>query len=214
MTQFSPSTLSIQQSLMPLPTPERTALLENPGFGRAFSDHMVTIRYTEGRGWHDGKVEARGMLPLDPSTMVLHYAQEIFEGMKAYPQPDGGAALFRPEANARRFQKSATRLAMAPLPEELFLESVHALVNADRDWIPQAEGSALYLRPFMIATEAALGVRPANEYLFCVFASPAGNYFKGGAAGVTLWVSENYIRAAPGGTGTSSRMGRSGQVWV
>jgi branched-chain amino acid aminotransferase len=201
MTQFSPSTLSIQQSLMPLPTPERTALLENPGFGRAFSDHMVTIRYTEGRGWHDGKVEARGMLPLDPSTMVLHYAQEIFEGLKAYPQPDGGAALFRPDANARRFRNSANRLAMAPLPDELFLEAVHAIVSTDRDWIPKTEGAALYLRPFMIATEAALGVRPAAEYLFCVFASPAGNYFKGGAAGVTLWVSENYIRAAPGGTG-------------
>jgi branched-chain amino acid aminotransferase len=201
MTQFSPSTLSIQQSLMPLPTPERTALLENPGFGRAFSDHMVTIRYTEGRGWHDGKVEARGMLPLDPSTMVLHYAQEIFEGLKAYPQPDGGAALFRPDANARRFRNSANRLAMAPLPDELFLEAVHAIVSTDRDWIPKTEGAALYLRPFMIASEAALGVRPSAEYLFCVFASPAGNYFKGGAAGVTLWVSENYIRAAPGGTG-------------
>ena len=201
MNKVGPSTLSIQKSLMPLPTPERTALLENPGFGRAFSDHMVTIRYTEGRGWHDGKVEARGMLPLDPSTMVLHYAQEIFEGLKAYPLPDGGAALFRPEANARRFQKSATRLAMAPLPEELFLEAVHAIVSEDRDWIPQSEGAALYLRPFMIATEAALGVRPASEYLFCIFASPAGNYFKGGSAGITLWVSENYIRAAPGGTG-------------
>ena len=201
MNKPGPSTLSIQKSLMPLPLPERTELLANPGFGRAFSDHMVTIRYTEGRGWHDGKVEARGMLPLDPSTMVLHYAQEIFEGLKAYPQPDGGAALFRPDANARRFRNSALRLAMAPLPEELFLEAVHAIVSEDRDWIPKAEGSALYLRPFMIATEAALGVRPSNEYLFCIFASPAGNYFKGGAAGITLWVSETYIRAAPGGTG-------------
>jgi branched-chain amino acid aminotransferase len=201
MNKLGPSTLSIQQSLMPLPTPEREALLENPGFGRAFTDHMVTIRYTEGRGWHDGKVEARGLLPLDPSTMVLHYAQEIFEGLKAYPQPDGGAVLFRPDANARRFRNSAARLAMAPLPDELFLEAVHALVRIDRDWIPKLEGAALYLRPFMIASEVALGVRPAAEYLFGVFASPAGNYFKGGAAGVTLWVSEHYIRAAPGGTG-------------
>jgi branched-chain amino acid aminotransferase len=201
MNKLGPSTLSIQQSLMPLPTPERTALLENPGFGRAFTDHMVTIRYTEGRGWHDGKVEARGLLPLDPSTMVLHYAQEIFEGLKAYPQPDGGAALFRPDANARRFRNSANRLAMEPLPDELFLEAVHALVSTDRAWIPTLEGAALYLRPFMIASEVALGVRPAAEYLFCVFASPAGNYFKGDGAGVTLWVSEHYIRAAPGGTG-------------
>ena len=201
MNKLGPSTLSIQKSLMPLPPVEREQLLANPGFGRAFSDHMVTIRYTEGRGWHDGKVEARATLPLDPSTMVLHYAQEIFEGLKAYPQPDGGAALFRPDANARRFRNSALRLAMAPLPDELFLEAVHAIVSEDRDWIPQGEGSALYLRPFMIASEAALGVRPANEYLFCVFASPVGNYFKGGTAGITLWVSENYIRAAPGGTG-------------
>jgi branched-chain amino acid aminotransferase len=201
MNKPGPATLAIQHNLTPLPAAERAALLDNPGFGRKFSDHMVTIRYTEGQGWHDGKLEPRGMLPLDPSTMVLHYAQEIFEGMKAYPQPDGGAALFRPDANARRFQNSATRLAMATLPEELFLEAVHAIVSQDRDWIPRAEGAALYLRPFMIATEAALGVRPSAEYLFCVFASPAGNYFKGGTAGITLWVSEQYIRAARGGTG-------------
>ncbi len=201
MNNEGPSTLSIEKSLIPMPPAERSALLQNPGFGRAFSDHMVTIRYTEGRGWHDGKVEARANLPLDPSTMVLHYAQEIFEGLKAYRLPQGGAALFRPDANARRFRNSAVRLAMAPLPEELFLESVRALVSEDRDWIPEAEGSALYLRPFMVATEAALGVKPASEYLYCVIASPVGAYFKGGAAGVTLWVSENYIRAAPGGTG-------------
>ena len=139
MNKEGQSTLSIEKSLIPMPPAERSALLQNPGFGRAFSDHMVTIRYTEGRGWHDGKVEARANLPLDPSTMVLHYAQEIFEGLKAYRLPQGGAALFRPDANARRFRNSAVRLAMAPLPEELFLESVHALVREDRDWIPESE---------------------------------------------------------------------------
>jgi branched-chain amino acid aminotransferase len=142
------------------------------------------------------------VIPTDPATQVLHYAQEIFEGMKAYRLPDGGGALFRPDANARRFQNSAKRLAMPALPEDLFLQSVRELVKLDREWIPTGEGSALYLRPFMIATEVALGVKPAAEYLYCVIACPVGAYFKGGAsAAVTIWVSDTYTRAAPGGTG-------------
>jgi branched-chain amino acid aminotransferase len=166
-----------------------------------FTDHMVTIRYSQDRGWHDAKIGPRGPFSLDPATLVLHYAQEIFEGMKAYRLPDGGAALFRPDANARRFRKSAERLAMPQLPEQLFVNSVRELVCVDRNWIPSAKGSALYLRPFMIATEAVLGMKPSPEYLYCVVATPVGSYFKGGAAAVTLWVSENYTRAAPGGTG-------------
>jgi branched-chain amino acid aminotransferase len=161
------------------------------------------MRHSEGRGWHEGKLGPRADFHLDPAAMVFHYSQEIFEGMKAYRLPDGGAALFRPDANARRFHNSASRLAMAPLPEELFLESVRALVRADRDWIPSTDGGALYLRPFMIATEVALGTKPAGDYLYCVVASPVGAYFKGGAQAVTLWVSENYTRAAPGGTGAA-----------
>jgi branched-chain amino acid aminotransferase len=192
---------AIERSEKPVSSDERVSLLENPAFGRIFTDHMATIRYTEGRGWHEAKIQPRAAFNLAPQTRVLHYAQEIFEGMKAYRLPDSGATLFRPEANARRLQNSARRLAMPSLPEELFVESVRELVRIDRDWIPTAEGSALYLRPFMIATEAALGMNPSSEYLYCVLASPVGSYFKGTSSAVTLWISENYTRAAPGGTG-------------
>ena len=140
------------------------------------------------------------IFPLDPALAVLHYAQEIFEGLKAYKRDDGGVNLFRPDANARRFWNSAERMAMAPLPEPVFIEAVEQLVRIDRAWIPGGEGS-LYLRPFMIASEVFLGVKPSAEYLFAVIASPVGSYFKGGPAPVSIWVSENYTRAAVGGTG-------------
>jgi branched-chain amino acid aminotransferase len=191
----------------PNPTPvavnERTALLADPGFGRVFTDHMALIRYNETQGWHDAQITARKPLVLDPATAVLHYAQEIFEGMKAYRLADGSMALFRPDANAARFRASARRMAMAELPDDLFIESVKALVRADVDWFPPVEGGSLYLRPFMIASEAFLGVRPSAEYLYLVIASPAGNYFKGGAPAISLWVSQDYTRAAPGGTGAA-----------
>jgi branched-chain amino acid aminotransferase len=187
----------------PVAAGEREARLRDPGFGRYFTDHMVTIRHSAGRGWHDAKVGARTSFQFDPATAVLHYAQEIFEGMKAYRLPDGGAALFRPDANARRFRNSAERLGMATLPEDLFLASVRALVRTDKDWIPSGEGASLYLRPFMLATDVALGTKPSGDYLYAVIASPVGAYFKGGAAAVTLWVSESYTRAAPGGTGAA-----------
>ena len=193
-------------TIKPHPTPTsaqaRAALLEDPGFGRVFTDHMVTVRWTSELGWHDGQVSARAPLSLDPAAAVLHYAQEIFEGMKAYRLADGGVGLFRPAENAARFARSAERMAMPPAPEALFLEAVEALVQADADWIPSGEGS-LYLRPFMFASEAFLGVRPANEYLFCVIASPVGAYFKGGAKPVKVWLSEDYSRAASGGTGAA-----------
>ena len=187
----------------PVADAERSALIADPGFGKIFTDHMVTIRYSTDRGWYDARIHARRPLMLDPACAVLHYAQEIFEGLKAYRLPDGGAALFRADANARRFRASAERLAMAPLPEDWFLESVRALVRADRDWIPAIEGGALYLRPFMIASETFLGVRPSTEYLYMVIASPVGAYFKGGAPSVSLWVSDDYSRAGPGGTGAA-----------
>jgi branched-chain amino acid aminotransferase len=187
----------------PVDANERARLLENPGFGRVFTDHMVTIRYNETDGWHDARVQARAPFQMDASSAVLHYAQEIFEGMKAYRLADGGTALFRPEANAARFRSSAERMAMVPLPEELFLESIRQIVKIDRDWIPTAEGGSLYLRPFMIASEVFLGVKPSSEYLYAVIASSVGAYFKGGAPAVSLWVSEDYTRAAPGGTGAA-----------
>jgi len=148
----------------PVPADKRAALLANPGFGRVFSDHMVTIHYSDADGWHDAKIEPRGTIPMDPAAAVLHYAQEIFEGLKAYKIGDG-ATLFRPQENARRFQYSAERLAMPVLPEELFLEAVDQLVSIDRAWIPDGDGS-LYIRPFMFANEIFLGVKPSSNYLF------------------------------------------------
>jgi len=180
----------------------RATLMEDPGFGRVFTDHMATMRWTEGRGWGDAEVRAREPFLLDPAAAVLHYAQEIFEGLKAYRLSDGGVGLFRPEQNARRFQASAERLAMPPLPEAAFLRSIEALVHADADWVPGGDGS-LYLRPFMFASEPFLGVRPAAEYLYVVIASPVGAYFKGGKKAVTVWLSDDYTRAAPGGTGAA-----------
>lgn len=182
---------------------ERARRLADPGFGRVFTDHMVTIRYSETLGWHDAKVGARGPLSLDPATAVLHYAQEIFEGLKAYRLADGSMALFRPEQNARRFQRSARRLAMPELPEEMFLQACKQLVQVDKDWFPPVDGGSIYLRPFMFANEVFLGVKPSAEYLFLVIASAAGNYFKSGAPAISIWVSENYSRAARGGTGSA-----------
>ncbi|WP_433211266.1 branched-chain amino acid aminotransferase [Dactylosporangium sp. CS-047395] len=183
------------------PAEERAALLADPGFGRVFTDHMVTVRYAEGEGWHDARLIPFGPLSLSPATAALHYSQELFEGLKAYALPDGGIGLFRPEANARRLNTTAERLAMPQLPEELFLQAVRTLVEADREWVPTGEGQSLYIRPFMIATDPFLGVRPSSEYLFAVIASPAGGYFSGGAKPVTVWISQDYSRAAPGGTG-------------
>ena len=193
-------TFDIQPATHPTPEKERAAKLANPGFGRVFTDHMSIVRYSQAKGWHDARVESRANFPLDPATAVLHYAQEIFEGLKAYRRDDGGVNLFRPDANARRFKDSAERMAMAPLPEAVFIEAVDQLVRIDRAWIPGGEGS-LYLRPFMIASEVFLGVKPSAEYIFAVIASPVGSYFKGGPAPVSIWASENYTRAAIGGTG-------------
>ena len=183
-------------------SPEKRAeLMANPTFGRVATDHMVMIRYTEGKGWHDAQVMPRGPLSLDPSAAVLHYAQEIFEGLKAFRTKDDGIAIFRPDANARRFRSSAERMAMPQLPESLFVRAVDELVKADRDWVPSGENASLYIRPFMFANDAFLGVKPASEYMFLVIAAPVGAYFSAGA--VTVWVSETYTRAAPGGTGAA-----------
>jgi len=187
----------------PVDAADRAARLVDPGFGRVFTDHMVTIRYSDAKGWHDAKVGPRAPLTLDPATAVLHYAQEIFEGLKAYRLADGSMALFRPEQNARRFQRSAKRLAMPELPEDMFLQACKQLVQVDKDWFPPVDGGSIYLRPFMIASEVFLGVKPSAEYLFMVIASSAGNYFKSGAPAISIWVSEQYTRAARGGTGAA-----------
>lgn len=201
-------TIELKPSSNPLSDAEREASMVNPGFGRHFTDHMVTIKWTEGRGWHDAQLVPYGPLSIDPANMTLHYAQEIFEGLKAYRQPDGSVATFRPEANAKRFQGSARRLAMPELPVETFIAACDALVKQDEAWVPAHGGEeSLYLRPFMIATEIGLGVRPSNEYLFLVIASPAGAYFPGGVKPVSIWLSENRVRAVPGGLGDAKTGG-------
>ncbi|WP_281253258.1 branched-chain amino acid aminotransferase [Sphingomonas lenta] len=187
-----------------LPADERAARMADPGFGQLFTDHMAVIRWSEADGWHDAAVTARKPLVMDPASSVFHYAQEIFEGLKAYRLDDGNTALFRPEANARRFRDSARRMAMPELPEELFVESIERLVDADRDWVPDGSGGgSLYLRPFQIATSVFLGVRPSSEYLYMVIASTVGAYWKGGPKSIRIWVSQDYTRAAPGGTGAA-----------
>jgi branched-chain amino acid aminotransferase len=193
----------IRPNPAPVAAADRDALLVNPGFGRIFTDHMVTIRYAEGKGWYEPRVEARAPIPMDPAAAVLHYAQEIFEGLKAYRMPDGGVAMFRPDANAARFVSSAQRMAMAPLPQPTFLESLRQIIRVDRDWIPPGEEGSLYLRPFAYASEVFLGVRPSMEYLYLVIASPVGAYFSGGVKPVSVWVTPEYTRAAPGGTGAA-----------
>ncbi len=197
--------------IRPTPNPvsdaERATMLVDPGFGRIFTDHMITIRYAEGKDWYEPRLEPFGPIPLSPATAALHYAQEIFEGLKAYETPDGGVALFRPQANVRRMQQTAERLAMPAIPEELFLESLRLLVSTDRGWLPTQPEASLYLRPFMFATEVFLGVKPSSEYMFCVIASPVGPYFRSGVKPVTVWLSEQYARAGLGGTGAAKCAG-------
>ncbi|TRV78459.1 branched-chain amino acid aminotransferase [Streptomyces sp. 130] len=202
------TTIELKPSSNPLSDAEREAILAKPGFGRYFTDHMVTIKWTEGRGWHDAQLVPYAPLSIDPANMTLHYGQEIFEGLKAYRQPDGSVATFRPEANGERFRASARRLAMPELPVETFVAACDALVQQDAAWVPAHGGEeSLYLRPFMIATEVGLGVRPSNEYLFLVIASPAGAYFPGGVKPVSIWLSEDRVRAVPGGMGDAKTGG-------
>lgn len=181
----------------------RAEILANPGFGKFFTDHMISVTWTPDGGWHDGVLRAYGPLQLDPATAVLHYAQEIFEGLKVYRHGDGSIVTFRPDANAARFQRSARRMALPDLPVEVFLASLRELVGVDRDWVPSGEGQSLYLRPFMYASEVFLGVRPAHQVTYVVIASPAASYFAGGVKPVSIWLSEEYTRAAFGGTGAA-----------
>jgi branched-chain amino acid aminotransferase len=198
---------TVQRNPNPTSAADRSAILAAPGFGRYFTDHMVRIDWTEQDGWGDTAVMPYAPITLDPATMALHYAQLIFEGLKAYRQPDGSIGSFRADANGRRFQRSARRMAMPELPVDLFVESLRALVDIDRDWVPSADEASLYLRPFMLATEVGLGVRPANAYAYLLIASPAGSYFPGGVKPVTVWLSTEYTRAAPGGTGEAKFAG-------
>ena len=184
----------------PLPDAERQAILDAPVFGESFSDHMVLMRWADG-AWGPIEVHPFGPLSLSPATLALHYGQSIFEAFKAYAQADGSVAVFRIEANATRMNRSAERLAMPPLPEGAFEQSCVALVDADRAWVPTSDGSALYVRPFLFGVEAHLSVRPANEYLYAVIASPVASYFGPVLGAISVAVEPVDVRATPGGTG-------------
>ena len=186
---------------------EHADIIAEPGFGKHFTDHMVDICWSERGGWHRPRVQPYGPISLDPSAAVLHYGQEIFEGLKAYRHADGSIWSFRPEANAARLQRSAVRMALPELPTEYFIESLKQLISVDGRWVPSAPETSLYLRPFMFAKEAFLGVRPANKVNYYLIASPAGPYFSGGIAPLSIWLSTTYARAGKGGTGAAKTGG-------
>ena len=178
----------------------RNAQVAEGGFGKYYTDHMIVCLWSEKNGWDEPELKPYGPISLDPATAVFHYGQEIFEGMKAYHQPDGGVALFRPGANAQRFKNSAARLALPQMPESVFIESLETIIKQDSKWVPHNVGESLYLRPFMFATEVGLGVRPSNKAMYMLIATPASAYFTSTKA-VSVWISTEYVRAALGGTG-------------
>lgn len=207
MTTATALDWQVTRNLVARSAQEREAILANPGFGQHFTDHMVDICWSAKGGWHRPRVQPYGPISLDPAAAVLHYGQEIFEGMKAYRHEDGSVWTFRPDRNAERMQRSARRLALPELPVDYFVDSLHQLIAVDGDWVPSAPETSLYLRPFMFAKEAFLGVRPAHKVAYYLIASPAGAYFHGGVAPVSIWLSTNYARAGKGGTGAAKTGG-------
>ena len=171
------------------------------GFGKVFTDHMFIMNYTEGKGWHDARIVPYQKLKLDPSAMVFHYGQEMFEGLKAYKGADGKVRLFRPDMNAKRTNATNKRLCIPQLPEEDFVEAVKAVVKVDEAWVPSEDGTSLYIRPFIIATDEFLGVAPSKTYLFIIILSPSGAYYESGLAPVGIWIEDDYVRAVRGGMG-------------
>ncbi|MGA0856546.1 MAG: branched-chain amino acid aminotransferase [Candidatus Nanopelagicales bacterium] len=182
-------------------------IFDEPGFGKYYTDHMVQIDWTKSESWHEARVQPYAPLSLDPATSVMHYGQAIFEGLKAFRHPDGSVYAFRPDKNAERFMKSAIRLEMPVLPVDLFLDSLKSFLSVDGRWVSSKPEQSLYIRPFMIATEVGLGVRPSSQYSFFIIASPVGPYFPQGIKPVSVWISTDYVRAAPGGTGEAKCAG-------
>ena len=204
---LAPLEFAVSRNLHTKSDAERAELLVDPQFGTTFTDHMIDVCWSVGGGWHRPRVQPYGPLALDPAAAVLHYGQEIFEGIKAYRHADGSIWTFRPDANGRRLQRSARRLALPELPVEYFIQSLRELIAVDGAWVPSGADQSLYFRPFMFAKEAFLGVRPANKVGYYVIASPVGAYFKGGAKPVSIWLSEQYARAGKGGTGAAKTGG-------
>ncbi len=204
---LAPLEFAVTRNLAAATPAAREAVLQNPGFGQHFTDHMVDICWSIRGGWHRPRVQPYGPITLDPAAAVLHYGQEVFEGIKAYRHADGSIHTFRPDQNGRRLQRSARRLALPELPVSYFLQSIRELVALDGAWVPDGDDQSLYLRPFMFAKEAFLGVRPANKVAYYLIASPAGAYFKGGVTPVSIWLSEDFARAGKGGTGAAKTGG-------
>ena len=177
------------------------------GFGKHFTDHMFVMEYTEGIGWHDARIVPYGPIEMDPSCMTLHYGQTIFEGLKAYKTPDGSINLFRPYNNMKRINISNDRLCIPQIDEEFAVEAIKELVLIDQDWIPEGEGTSLYIRPFIFGTDNMLGVHPSKTYKFMVILSPVGSYYKDGLAPVKIWVEDDYVRAVKGGMGFAKTAG-------
>ena len=182
------------------------------GFGKYFTDHMFLMDYARDKGWHEPRIEPYRPLDLDPAAMVLHYGQEVFEGLKAYHLPDGGIALFRPDKNIERLNASAHRMVMPELNPDLVLQAMKELVLLERNWIPKSEGTSLYIRPTMIANEPALGVRPADQYLFFIISGPVGAYYPGGFKPTRIFVTNEFVRAAKGGSGAAKTSGNYGRT--
>ncbi|HEX5727840.1 branched-chain amino acid aminotransferase [Microbacterium sp.] len=206
-TGLKPLEFAVTKNLAAKNTAQRDEILADPGFGLHFTDHMVDICWSVNGGWHRPRVQPYGPITLDPAAAVLHYGQEIFEGIKAYRHEDGSIHTFRPDQNGRRLQRSARRLALPELPVTYFIQSLRELIAVDGAWVPSGQDQTLYLRPFMFAKEAFLGVRPAHKVNYYVIASPAGAYFHGGINPVSIWLSEDYARAGKGGTGAAKTGG-------
>ena len=190
--------IKIQKTLTPKAKPAPGQKL---GFGKIFTDHMFVMNYTEGKGWHDPRVVPYENISLAPSAMVFHYGQEMFEGLKAYKNPDGNVYLFRPDMNAKRTNATNDRLVIPQIPVEDFVQAVSTVVDVDRDWIPTEPGTSLYVRPFIIATDEFLGVAPSKTYLFMIILAPSGAYYESGLAPVGIWIEDEYVRAVRGGIG-------------
>ena len=190
--------IKITKTTNPQPKPAKGQKL---GFGKIFTDHMFVMNYTEGKGWHDPRIEPFHNISLSPAAMVYHYGQEMFEGLKAYKGPDGNVFLFRPDMNAKRTNDTNDRLVIPQIPVEDFVQAVAAVVDVDRDWIPTEPGTSLYVRPFIIATDEFLGVAPSKTYLLMVILSPSGAYYESGLAPVGIWIEDEYVRAVRGGMG-------------
>lgn len=194
--------------ILPIERPKpRISDENNLVFGKQFTDRMFVMEYDSGKGWHSARIQPYAPFVLDPAAMVFHYSQEIFEGLKAFRRADGTIALFRPADNVARFNRSARRMCMPEVDEKFFLDALLRLIRLEADWVPHHEGTSLYIRPTMIATEPMLGVRPSNKYLCYIILSPVGAYYKGGVAPVKIWISDFYVRATEGGTGEAKTGG-------